>query len=422
MAYFQASSKVRFSVSFSTFVRSRRHGSPRNFARILTIALVVVTSSCASAIDVREVKKYAASVANAGVAFDAMSSDLYSTCRMTREFVGATRLAGDGATASDPLSSRPLQPPFPQRPMDPPLDSTESTASKPPPAATAAKFDPTSDDRRCAASMALAERWKLENDGVLAYVKSLGDLAGVDTAPDAKSFENLGDGLKREGVFSSDGVAKAAGDFVAGIGRVMIRRRQERSLAEVIALANKDDAYVMLLRQVRRYGAAEYFNLLQNEKSIVDSYFEDALSQELVEIKSLRSKNNLVPDPIVAYFGDAPVAPHTMDFVKPKAAFCDDGCKSRNARIAELRFVVDAQRSRWDAIDADILRRASTVGPYYRTIYDLEQAQRALKSSSTSGLAGLISAVRPYVDDLSAQTTALIAALKTPTDKKSRGD
>ncbi|MGB8265512.1 MAG: hypothetical protein WCE44_04260 [Candidatus Velthaea sp.] len=381
-------------------------------SRALSLALsAVVLASCASPVDLDAVKKFTAGMSASGPAFDAIAADLYATCRETREFVGATRFAG-----GDPLSTRPLEPPFPPRPTDPPVAASPAPSPAP---ATSPSPQPiesaTPGDPHCLTAASLGRRWKLENDAVLAYVKSLGELAGVTTAPDAKSFETLGAGLKTAGLLSSDAVAKASGDFVAALGNAMLRRRQDRSIAEIVALANADGVFAKIVGQLRQTVATQYDNMLRNEKSVVDAYFVQTIDRELAELIALRRENGLDPDPIVPVDQSTAAPPAAPSPVPAKP--CDRACQDRWVRIVELRSAIDTLRVRWDGIDSDIARRASAIAPYYKTMYDLERTQARLNKGAM-GLQSLVDAVRPYFDDLSAQTTALIEALRAPAAKK----
>ncbi|HEX3548871.1 MAG TPA: hypothetical protein VHT53_00740 [Candidatus Elarobacter sp.] len=393
------------------------------------VAATLLAACGGKSADLSAVQQFSKIVANSDAGFAAIAADLYATCRETREFVGATRLAGSGAIASDDLATRPLEPTFPQRPTEPP--ATPAAAASVPPSPDPSIADPRDTNRfingdpRCVSAGSLSRRWDGENKVVIDYVRSLGDLANVGTAPDQKTFESLGSSLKNEGVIANDGIAKAAADFVVTIGTIVNRRKQERTIADVVGAAQRNDAFPTLVRHLRGPVLDAYGNELRNEKTVVDKYYTLAIESELTQLKALRGRNGLDPDPIVGTLApDAARSPAPAPSAIAAAARratarpCDARCRQSNVRIAELRDRILVQRARWTKLDDAIADRASKMAPYHATMLDLDRMHARLVHDTPAGPRGLLAAVQPFVGDLIDQTAALgVAIAPTPTPK-----
>jgi len=334
--------------------------------RIIFVLLLCAGSGCASrTVDLSAVQQYAKTTAEASASFDAIADDYYQSCLRRREY------AQPGSVGGKSLASM-----LPDRP------------------ATPQALSPGKEDPDCNDASSIAYQWQLENGVVVGYVRSLGDVAGVDTAP--KNFGDLASALKNAGAINSDATATAAGDLATALANALIAARQRAALHGIVQAAH--DKGLNTLVKGLQYTAQAYQGKLDRERTALRSYYSTVLGSEQQQYAALECSTT--QDTRLRQTLTCRQKPSTQSLVE------------RRANAAELRDLIRRQRiERMNALNA-IDGHIQAAQDYGDAVGAIASGNDALLAAPPNDMHAVVSTVKPYVDLLGEKVIAMVAALR----------
>lgn len=352
-------------------------GVARAPCTILTLLLCICSACTTRTVDLSAVQQYAKTTAEAGVSFDAIADDYYQSCLRRREYAQPGTVGGK--TLSSMLPTRPSPPSAPQ------------------PGATPHELNPATEDPDCNDASSIAYQWQLENAVVVGYVRSLGDVAGVDTAP--KNFGDLASALKSAGAINSDATATAAGDLATALANALIAARQQAALHDIVQAAH--DKGLSTVVKGLQYTARAYQGKVERERTAVRSYYSTILVSEQQEYAVLQCSatqdSGLRRLLACSQYRRAPSLKSTVE---------------KRARAAELRDLIRRQRiDRITALNA-IDGRIQAAQDYSDAVGAIGSGNDALLAVPPHDMHAIVATVRPYVDLLGDKVAAMVAALR----------
>lgn len=391
-----------------------RSSLPSRTILISSVIVVVSGSGCAKTVDLQAVEKFQKTTAAASASFQQIAGDYYNSCLRYRDYRAETHLGTYPLTAiptHDPIVAMPA--PETSAQPEPIVTSDPSAKKAPPKSSELLPLALGGDDRDCAVSKALSERWSLENKILIAYVQALGAVAGIGTAPSQPSFEALGAALKSAGAINSDATAKAGGDLADAIVAALIRRQQER---DVVGLATDAKGSVDALTEGLESVALLYRIAVRDELAELDSNRIVLISAEISRLNQLRQQaglsNGVAPDvELLNDFSEAAIKK-----LATPLHLTNDEERARILAALRLRDRISRQRATWANDSSDAVRRANMAPDYFLAVAAIRKTHDSLVKTQ-GGLAGVVATMQPLVDELSAPVNALIAASKPATSK-----
>jgi hypothetical protein len=327
------------------------------------------------------VQQYAKTTAAASASFDALSDDYYRTCLRRREYSEPATVGGESLAAETPTRPTPIPAPSP--------------GATPQPAST------NGDDSQCQSSSSLAYRWQLENDVVVDYVRALGEVAGVDTAP--KNFDTLASALKNAGVIGNDATATAAGNLAAAVGNALIAARQRAAVRQIVQAAH--DGGLGQVVSALQFTADEYRVKLQLEHTAVQSYYTTVLGNEQREFAVLECSSTTSAR--LRQLLNCQRYP-----VRPPGRGTSLALVAREARASELRDLM--KRQRLERVDSftSLAQHAKAAIAYREAVGAIASGNDALLKIPGNDAQSLAVTIKPYVDLLQDKVAAMVAALR----------
>jgi hypothetical protein len=349
-----------------------------------SIACTQLSGCGARPIDLAAIQEYAKTTAAASTSFDSIADDYYQTCLRRREY--AEPATAGGQALSKTLPSRP-EPPVARSP-----GATPQAAN-------------IGGDASCQESSSLAYRWQQENDVVVGYVRAIGDVAGVDTAP--QNFGDLASSLKSAGAIDSDATATAAGNLATALVSALISARQRAAVRQIVQSAH-DNGLSTLISGLQ-FTASQYKGQLDREHDAVASYYDTVLGGEEREFAVLECPEI-----------ESPGLRSELDCAQYVER--DSGARYhkitrsvivlREARAAQLRDLIRQQRLQRLASFNSISSNVKAEQAYVGAIGAIGAGNDALLEAPPNDLQAIVSSVKPYVDLLQDKVAAMIAALR----------
>lgn len=342
--------------------------------RVIVSLLLCAAGGCASRnVDISAVQQYAKTTADASASFDVIADDYYQSCLRRREY------AQPGSVGGKPLSSM-----LPARPNPP-----SATQPGAPPVLTPGKEDPDCND-----ASSIAYVWQLENAVVVGYVRSLGEVAGVDTAP--KNFGDLASALKNAGAINSDATATAGADLATALVNALIAARQRSALHGIVQAAH-DNGLNTLVKGLQ-YTAQIYQGRLDRERTALRSYYSTILGSEQGQYAALEC--SATQDPRLREVLACRQQPSSQSIVEHRA------------NAAELRDLIRRQRiERINALNA-IDGHVQAAQDYSDAVGAIAAGNDALLAAPPNDMRAVVVTVKPYVDLLGDKVVAMVAALR----------
>jgi hypothetical protein len=362
---------------------------------VVLIGCALLAACATSTIDLSQVQQFSKHVDAASAAIAKLPDAYVASCDTMIEYEGESRLGTLGSSPSvigNELTTRPVG----DLATPAPANAPPAAASSPPAPSPAITPGPT-----CDSFVALGARWKQLNDTVILYVKGLGAVAGVTTAPSEQKYKDLADKISSTGLLSTS-IAEPAASFVAAIGNRVVAGQQSRDITDLVNLSQRDDVLKKVLGAGQDAARDARLQLVAT-KAVVDSRYGRVIATEVRLLRSLRLAAGLDPDPapMQVSVGQLPAA-------RPGPSRLD--IPTLTARLETLRLTILTQRARWGAVDSGLQAQDEKLRAYGATMHDIGQVNDALVQQK-SGLAGLVAAVRPWVDDLGDQANTLIGAV-----------
>lgn len=348
--------------------------------KIAIIALLSSLSGCGpQALDLSTVQDYAKTTAAAATSFDAIADDYYQSCLRRREF------AQPATVGNEPLSF--------EQPLRPPPPTVPKPGQPPQP------LDPQAEDSNCDDASDIAYTWAMENDAVVAYVRTLGQVAGVDTAP--KNIDSLASALNSAGVIHSDKTASAAGDLATAIVSSLVAARERSAIRQIVQQAH-DHGLPQVVAGLQ-FTARLYVDKLRIERRDVASYYTVVLGSEERQFATSECASTTSTEIHAALHCTAypNSGRHSRAFTLRAAA-----------SAAELRDLIKRQRlerlKAFNAVDSHV----AAAQAYSDAIGTIGSGNDALLKAPANDTQGAIAIVKPYVDALHDKVAAMIAALR----------
>lgn len=351
------------------------------------VALIgtMLLSSCGTRpVDLAAIQQYAKTTASAATTFDAIADDYYQSCLRRREYAQPATVGGQALSSVLPMRAAP--------------------PTAPSPGATPAAV-PIKGDADCDDSSSIAYRWQLENDVVVGYVRALGDVAGVDTAP--QNFDTLASSLKSAGAINSDATATAAGNLAAALVSAIIVARQRAAVREIVQSAH-DNGLGTLVSGLE-FAASQYDGQLNREHDAVASYYDTVLGNEEREFAVLECpqthsstvRSTLRCSSYTSHGGASEPPSHA----RVSGVF-------RDARAAQLRDMMRQQRLQRIDTFSTISNNMEAGHAYSGAIAAIGSGNDALLTAPANNLQAIVAIVKPYVDMLQDKVAAMVAALR----------
>lgn len=371
---------------------------------IAPVALAVVMSGCAqSTIDIDSVKNYAKTVAAASDSFEAVAKDYYLSCVRQREYALPLSVAGG------PFQDPPLPSPEPE--------PTPSPGNAPPMTVL------SNENSTCGNTASISNRWRLENIVVTDYVRSIGEVAGVDTAP--KNFDALATSLKNAGALKSDAVATTAGSFASALVDALIKAKREHTIVALVQAAQNNGFDTItdgLMTAATTYRDTE----LTNEGTALNSYYTVILTTESRLFSSLECSVETASDNRNALHCHGVTARESLckrlqgmgstpNARKATAAACDRSLLERKSRVQgvafQLRDLMRTQRQAWYEAQSSLRSRVYAGSAYVSAMKTLQSTHDKLVERHTSSMRDTALTLKPYVDELADKVSALYTAI-----------
>ena len=345
-------------------------------AALLT-AIAFLVAGCPQSLDTTAIKSFAENTVAAGASFDSLAGDFYGNCIRQNEYTQKN------------FSAVPILPPTTAPAVAPIADQTMA------PISTA-----ITDDKDCSRAFAVSERWQLYNHGLIAYVKALGALAGVNVKPgglDALSGELSS--VK----FIDEDTSKKAATFGTTIAAWVFQGQQKTSIATAVQTA---DAPLHAMIHALMLAATNYNIKLTNEGRSLRLMYEGQLQGENTQYTAyLRAGEQTVTRK--SY-------PRTPSGDAAFAAAIDRQDRAKLA-VPFMRSMIASQRNDWTERANALDKRHRAASDYLAVLNDIDKTQTDLNRTAASGgsLAELYAIVNTYASDVETDVDSLSKHSKT---------
>jgi hypothetical protein len=371
----------------ATPLGSPRSRNVRSIRLGLACSALVVTSvflaGCPQAIDTSAVKSFAQSVATMSPSFGKIARDFYTNCVRQQEY-SSTSFYSDPLTM--PTAAPVSRPPGGSAGSPPPVPTPKPTLQ---PLSADITTDP-----KCAQSYEISQRWLLYNDAIVAYVQSLGALAGVTTKP--TGLDKLSGQLSADGFMDAKTSAEAS-SFGTTLASWVFEGQQKTAISDAVKSA--DEPFHILVGALHTV-ATSYDTKLWNEQLNLQLLYGEQLANENDQyLKDANFAQRMIRRTQFAHG-------HAGDIAFARAV---DRQSEAKLRAGFVRLTMLEQRAEWEtrAAQVDSLRRADV--DYNKALDDIEKTQTGLVKTAQSGgsLKDLYTVISQYVGDIQADVAQL---------------
>lgn len=380
---------------------------------LLIIAMSGLLPACASStVDLSGVQNFAKQVDSASATIDQIPDSYAQACDTMIEYQRQTSLGmlGNPPPTPNPLTSPPVSSlgpvPVASSPSPAPALSGPSAGTVVPvpiPVAT-----PTAGPS-CRSVHDVANIWKKSDTTVELYVKGLGKVAGVTTAPSQTQYTSFADAVASDGILPKT-FAEAAASFIAAIGNTIIAQEQGRALSDLIDASQKNDILNVALSAGQNAAIDAHIQYVATLVS-VNSRYNNVISPEQLLLNALKVREKATPNAqmLLATEGICPRPPAKEK--NGKRCLTQAQVESWYALETELnvlRLRILQQRAAWMQIDQSLQASDNKLQPYVNTMRDIGQINASLVRHKT-GFEGFVEDARPWFDDLVQQGASLVS-------------
>ena len=384
----------------------------------LAIFLCTLIVGCTSStVDLSAVRKFAKQVDTVSASIDQIPGTYAQACDTMIEYGGATPLTlgmlGTSPPQPNNFTTRPvasLGPP----PMVPPPPPTPAPSINGPPNGTTVPVPitvatPTAGPS-CKSVHDVANVWKKSDTTVELYVKGLGKVAGVTTAPSQSEYTSFADSVAADGLLPKT-FAEAASSFIVAIGNRIIAQEQQRDLVDLVDASQQNDILNVTL-SAGENAAINAHTQYNATLLTVNSRYNNVLSPETLFLGALKAREEGTPNAQML------LSTHKICPASRVKGTMTKGCLTQaqveswyslETQINSLRLEILHQRADWTQVDQGIQTSDNQLEAYVNTMRDIGQINASLVKHKT-GFAGLMDEIKPWVDDLAQQASKLASA------------